>query len=472
MTQSTFESIQEMLPIFSTIFSRSALKDLLSGLGIRMYWRAYTPLIVIWGFLYQRIQDDHTCDNYVAYLHSGRADQLDPFDKHRQPLSYRLRSESNAAYVQGRNRMPLALLQEAMQLVYKQIRSWLGDQGTWQGHAVRFIDGTTFTLYPQGDLAATYGHSSNQRGQHYWVKVRSVASFDLISQAAVAVTEAPYLVGETSLVLPVLQADPEQGALYIGDRNFGVYRVLQAVRATSKEALFRLQKSQWKSLLRRNGIDRIRHGESCHCVWRPSGHDTLLEGIPAPAISGRLLYVRLEKEGFRPIDLYLFTTLLDEERYPVSALAALYGRRYASAEGDFRHIKTTMQLDYLCVRSAAMLRKELVAGFLAYNLVRALMTRAAQLDGRQVTSFSFAQAKRRIYHALFESYPSWANALTAPAKHLCRQLNGCRLPSRLSKVQHEPRRKRYRWRRYPPLTTDRHTARQIHLKQLQEAAIS
>jgi hypothetical protein len=85
MTQSTFESIQEMLPIFSTIFSRSALKDLLSGLGIRMYWRAYTPLIVIWGFLYQRIQDDHTCDNYVAYLHSGRADQLDPFDKHRQP---------------------------------------------------------------------------------------------------------------------------------------------------------------------------------------------------------------------------------------------------------------------------------------------------------------------------------------------------------------------------------------------------
>ncbi len=105
-----------------------------------------------------------------------------------------------------------------------------------------------------------------------------------------------------------------------------------------------------------------------------------------------------------------------------------------------------MQLDNLCVRSTAMLRKELVTGFLAYNLVRALMTRAAQLDRRQVTSFSFAQAKRRIYHARFEGYPSWTNALTAPAKHLYRQLNDCRLPSQPHKVQHEPRRKRYKWR--------------------------
>ena len=472
MTQSTIESIQELLPIFSTIFSRDVLKDLLEELDIKMYWRAYSPLIVLWGFLYQRLQSDHTCDNYVAYLQSGKGDDLDPADEHELPLSQRLLSESNAGYVQGRNRLPLAVLQVARQLVYKQIQNWLGDQGTWQGHAVRFIDGTTYSLYPLGDLAETYGHSSNQKGQHYWVKVRSVASFDLVSQAAVAVAEAPYSTGETSLVLPVLQADPEQGAIYVGDRNFGVYRVLQAAHATSKEVLLRLQKSQWKSLLRRNGNDNIRPGESCHCTWQPSRLDTLLEGVPAPVITGRLLYVRLEREGFRPADLYLFTTLLDEERYSVLGLAALYARRYPVAEFGFRHVKVTMQLDNLCVRSVAMLRKELMAGFLAYNLVRALMTRAAHANKRQVASLSFAQAKRRLYHAFFEGYPSWVNNLAGSVQNLCRRLAKCQLPSQPNKVRYEPRRKRYKWRRYPPLKTDRHTARQVHLKLLRKTAIS
>lgn len=466
MTQSTSEIVQELLPVFSTIFTRDTLQGILQDLGIKMYWRAYTPLVVLWGFLFQRLQQDHTCDNYVAYLHSGKGDQLDPADRHGQPLSQRLRSESNVGYVQGRNRLPLALLETALRLLYEQIQSWLGDEGLWRGLAVRLLDGSTFTLAPLGDLSTTYGHSSNQHGQHHWVKVRAVASFDLISQAAVALVEMPYAVGETSMVLPVMQADPEEGALYVGDRNFGVYRVLQAAYATSKEVLVRLQKQQWQSLMRRNGIDSLQPGESCSCIWQSSRKDTLLAGIPAPAISGRLLYIRLQKKGFRPIDLYLFTTLLDEQRYPVAALAALYARRYASAEVDLRHLKTTMELDDLCVHSAAMFRKELAAGLLAYNLVRALMTRAAQLGKQEVTSLSFVQAERRLYRVLFEDRPSWLNSLAATTHNLCRRLGACRLPSRVCKIQHEPRCQRYRWRRYPPLTTDRHTARQLHLQQI------
>ena len=472
MTQSTSESIHELAPIFSDICARDVLQELIDGLDIRMYWRAYTPLIVLWGFLYQRLNADHTCDSYVAYLRSGKADQLDAADEHEEPLSQRLRSESNAGYVQGRNRFPIALLQKATELVYMQIESWLGEESTGQGRAVRFLDGTTYTVPPLGDLAATYGHSSNQHGEHQWVKVRSVASFDLRSQAVVGTVEAPYVVGETSMVLPLLQADPEPGALYIGDRNFGVYRVLQALHCTSKEGLIRLQKQQWQSLMKRNGIERLCPGESCPCVWQPSRQDTLLDGVPAPAIAGRLVRIRSEKAGFRPLEFYLFTTLLDEQCYPVATLAALYARRYASVEVGFRHLKTTMQLDNLCVHSAAMFRKEMAAGLLAYNLVRALMTRAAQLGQQEVTTLSFVQVKRRLYHAFFDGQPSWAHPVSDSAQVLYRRLKACRLPSRLRKVQHEPRRMRYRWRRYPPLTTDRHTARLIHMQKIQEVGIS
>lgn len=472
MTQSTSDSIQQILPVFSMILSRQALQEHLKKMKVKMYWRAYTPLIVLWGFIFQRLQADHTCDNYVDYLHAGGADQLDPTDKHVQPLSWRLRSEQNAGYVQGRNRLPLALLHEAMRLVYQQIQAWLGEQGTWHGHAVRFLDGTTFSLKPLGDLAMTYGHSSNQRGEHYWVQVRAVASFDLMSQGAVALAEGPYTTCETTLVLPVLQSDPQKGALYIGDRNFGVYRVLQAVRATSHEALFRLQKQQWQALLRRNGLHCPLPGESCRCVWKPSPEDKLLEGVPAPAIEGRLLYVRLEEKGFRPIDLYLFTTLTDEVRYGVCALAALYGRRYLSAEVDFRHLKTTMQLVSLEVRSAAMFRKDLAAGLLAYNLVRAVMTYSALLAGCQVTTLSFVKAKRRLCRTLFNGQPSWVSQPGGARQHLCSRLQACVLPPQPNKVKHEPRRTRYKRRRYLPLSGDRHTARLQHLQQLQPCPIS
>ena len=144
-------------------------------------------------------------------------------------------------------------------------------------------------------------------------------------------------------------------------------------------------------------------------MWQPSRQDTLLDGVPAPAIAGRLVRIRFEKAGFRPLEFYLFTTLLDEQCYPVATLAALYARRYASAEVGFRHLKTTMQLDNLCVHSAAMFRKEMAAGLLAYNLVRALMTRAAQLGQQEVTTLSFVQVKRRLYHAFFDGQPSWAH---------------------------------------------------------------
>ena len=470
MTQSTAESIQQILPIFSTIWSREVIRALLQKMSVRQYWRAYTPLIVLWGFIFQRLQADHTCDNYVDYLRSGKANELDGADRHKEPLSRRLRSESNAGYVQGRQRLPLALLQEALRVVNEQIGRWLGKKGTWRGLAVRFLDGTVFTLSPLGDLAATYGHSSNQRGQHYWVQVRAVASFDLISQAAIVVVEAPYASGETSLVLPVLQADWQEGALYVGDRNFGIYRVLQAVRATKQEALLRLQKQQWQSLLRRNGLARLCSGESRRCLWQPSRKDKVLPDVPAPAIAGRLLYMRLEQRGFRPIDLYLFTTLLDADRYPLQDLVDLYAQRYRSVEVDFGHLKTTMHMAHLHVQSAAMFRKELLAGFLAYNLVRASMTFAAQCCHQTVTALSFAQCKRRLTRALFESSPV-ADPQHDVSSFLLR-LSACELPSTKNKVKHEPRRKRYKWRRYPPLTTDRQTARQHLVAQLQPCPIS
>jgi hypothetical protein len=33
----------------------------------------FPPWVVLWGFIYQRLQADHTCDAFVSYLTSGVA---------------------------------------------------------------------------------------------------------------------------------------------------------------------------------------------------------------------------------------------------------------------------------------------------------------------------------------------------------------------------------------------------------------
>ena len=101
----------QLMPLYSDLFTRLKLKQLIRSQGITLYWRILTPLIVLWGMIYQRLSADCTCDAVISYLHSGATDAIDPEDTHQLPLSKRLVSNSTSAYVQARNRLPLELVQ-------------------------------------------------------------------------------------------------------------------------------------------------------------------------------------------------------------------------------------------------------------------------------------------------------------------------------------------------------------------------
>jgi len=58
-------------------------------------------------------------------------------------------------------------------------------------------------------------------------------------------------------------------------------------------------------------------------------------------------------------------------------------------ELNFQHIKTTMKMDILGGRTPEMVRKEIWAHMLAYNLVRSVMWDAAAIDATPVRRLSF-----------------------------------------------------------------------------------
>ena len=94
-------SPQEVLPIFGELFSRSTIKKWLKESGVRMYWRLLTPLVILWGLIYQRLNSGCSCDAVVSYIYTGACDRLDQEYKNNLPLSMRLRSESTERICAG-----------------------------------------------------------------------------------------------------------------------------------------------------------------------------------------------------------------------------------------------------------------------------------------------------------------------------------------------------------------------------------
>lgn len=187
--------------------------------------------------------------------------------------------------------------------------------------------------------------------------------------------------------------------------------------------------------------------------------------MPAPSIAGRLIYVRLEKEGFRPIDIYLFATLTDRQAFPLSEVLALYGQRW-NVELDLRHVKTMLDMEALEAKSVDVVRKELLLGLLAHNLLRGLMAVAARQAQRSPLELSLAQCWRRTTDACRSLPP---DALPAEVERvlarLLLRLGNCVLPKR-KRERFEPRAVWGRPRVYPTIKGSRKDARQAWLESM------
>ncbi len=133
-------------------------------------------------------------------------------------------------------------------------------------------------------------------------------------------------------------------------------------------------------------------------------------------------------------------------------LAELYHRRW-EIETEFRHIKTTMGMDHMHVKSPEMTYKQMYAFFLAHNLLRWLMLKAAlqnqadptrlsfkgALDAVRIWACQMSQLKRKHFNQMMDTL------LQVIAKYL--------VPIRPDRI--EPRRLKKRLKRFTLLTFPR-----------------
>jgi hypothetical protein len=103
----------------------------------------------------------------------------------------------------------------------------------------------------------------------------------------------------------------------------------------------------------------------------------------------RELRFNVDNPGFRTQEIIVATTLLDERTYRKRDIADLYHRRWL-AELDLRALKRTLGMEQLTCKTPEMVRKELWAHFLGYNLARKVAAQAAWERGLCPRQISFA----------------------------------------------------------------------------------
>jgi IS4 transposase len=243
-------------------------------------------------------------------------------------------------------------------------------------------------------------------------------------------------------VKALMQTDTVSDSLYLGDQGFGVYRTAQVARACGKKVLLRVEKKVAQALQKRNSSQRyLKPGEERRLDWVPLPHNKIDPDLSTAPIPGRLIYAQITSAGFRPIDLYLFTTLLDDQLYLATEIVALYGQRLR-VEINYRHLKTTLHMEEFDVQSTALFRKELAAGLLTYNLICAFMVKAALMADLRPSQLSFSRCWRRIQDFLLKGVPAWVYAAGSVQSYRLQRLAKCKLAQQPNKVRYEPRKAR------------------------------
>lgn len=370
--------------------------DVLIGLRRR---RIFTPAVTIWLMIQQRLK-------YGASL-SKITDELSRGNLWIKQFEGKEISSNTAGYAQARGRLRVEEVLAVAERLNGEINE-IQREAKIGDRRVFLVDGTTFSLPREKELQKEFPPCPS-RGK-YQASRFPIANVALAVDAYTGVASCPEIgamygkkaIHETKLILPVLQKLPE-GSIVIGDRSFGGVAVALHAQAAGHDVIVRMNECRVPWLC--GGKAKLVNGEMAVC-WKVSKHARVHNpGIPVEAtVKGRYIEATVSPNGFKSFKLKLFTTL----ELPVDEVVKLYALRW-NVELDLRTLKHVTDLDNLTSRSVPMVKKEIIIGFVSYNLVRNIVAYAAKLKNVHPRRISFSRALNFI-HLIGNKLPYCSNS--------------------------------------------------------------
>src|SRR6516162_8430127 len=342
--------------------------------------RIFSPLITLWVFLGQVLSADHSCRAAVARLLA-----------HRLARGQRPCSPQTGAYCQARKRLPERFFADVACSVGRSLDDRAERRWLWQGRRVYLFDGTTVTMPDTPENQAAYPQVYNQKPGLGFPIARLGALISLACGAVVNLGFCRYAgkgQGEVSLLRRLWDV-LRPGDVVLADRLTANWATIAMLQGRGIELVSRLNKAHRKADFRRGR----RLGADDHVVrWaKPTSIRSLdwqaYKALPE-SITIREARIRVRRPGSRTRSIVVVTTLLDPEQASKEELASLYRARWNN-ELDLRSLKSTMQMSELRCKTPEMVRKEVWAHILAYNLIRTVMAQAAAAHDVPPRSISF-----------------------------------------------------------------------------------
>jgi hypothetical protein len=383
--------------------------------GINSRERLYTLRLTCECFLWQMLKPNTACREVVrqvqalARLHSwGTVD------------------EGPSAYIQARQRLPQECLERVLAATAQAADQRATSKPRLQGRPVKVVDGSSVQLPDTAANQKAYPQPSGQKPGCGFPVMKLVVLFSLASGALLDVVLGNLHSHDLRLLRQLWEC-LKAGDILLGDRAYGDYVTLAGLPPQGVDVVARLHQKRKVDFRK---AKRLGHQDAVF-VWHKGGQQSSIltpqEWAALPdQIQVRIIRFTAACRGFRSQQITLVTTLLDAQRYPAAELIALYARRWR-LELCLRDVKTTLGLERLRCLSPGMVRKELLAGLIAHNLIRCVMAEAARVGEAELERLSFkgtVDAVRQFSAALAQTRTRkmqrdlWQDLLHALARDL------------------------------------------------------
>jgi DDE family transposase len=368
---------------FADVLTEARVHDVLNEHGARYRDRVFNPVTTLWGFLSQVLSDDQSCNDAVTRIIA-----------HRAASGQATGSPNNASYCNARGRLPTAVLCTLTKRTARELQAAAAGEWKWDGRSVFIADGSHVSMPDTPENQAAYPQPPTQEPGVGFPLARVVVLLSLATGACHDLAIAPYEgkgTGETTL-LRAMYGPLRPGDVVLADALFDNDFLICELRRRGIDVVVRAQYERVGSQVLQGRPD----GEIL--LWRRPNKPRGMTGRQyrqyPEVLLMRQVTVDARDEENRAERFQVVTTILDAA-IDGGPIGDLYERRW-EGEVDIRSIKSVMHMDILRCKSPEMVRKEIWAHLLAYDLLRTVMAVAAAENGLEPRQVSFTGAKQAV----------------------------------------------------------------------------
>src|SRR3954468_12330404 len=368
---------------FAEVLTEAGILEVLDEHRVEYRDRVFGPITTIWGFLSQVLSDDHSCRDAVSRLIAHRAASgLEPC------------SPNAASYCNARARLPTGVLRALAKRTARQLQDGLPQAWKWNGRDAYIADGSHVSMPDTPQNQAAYPQVYNQKPGLGFPLARVTVLLSLATGACHDLAVAPYAgkgTGETTLLRQMYDA-LKPGDVVVADALFDNYFLIWELRELGIDVVAREAAERVGPLTVQSRPD------GGVITWQRPNKPRGMTGEQyrryPKTMTMRQVSVDARDKDNRVEQFKVVTTILDAS-IGGGQIGELYERRW-DGEVDIRSIKSVMKMDILRCKSPEMVRKEIWAHLLAYNLLRTVMAVAASESDVEPRKISFKGAKQAL----------------------------------------------------------------------------